>query len=259
MLLSRGVNGHNTVGDCTCVRATCLPEEEDMSDARPDPATDDVLRVEARAGGPIETNTYLLIDTSTGAWALVDPTQGLASTWRDRLDTLGTPEAIFITHGHFDHVGGLAEARRLFPETRVWVHPDSARMLEDAALNGSQWVMAPYEPATATDLYREGDTVAVGSVRFEVFDTPGHCPGSVCLLHGRHLIAGDVLFQGSVGRWDLPGADFVQLADSICNKLMPLPDDTVVYAGHGPATTIGRERRENSIVRQMLAGIDPGR
>jgi glyoxylase-like metal-dependent hydrolase (beta-lactamase superfamily II) len=223
------------------------------------PPKADRLLIEGRPGGPIQTVSYLLADgPEHGApWALVDPVQDLLTTWRDRLEGRPAPQSVFITHGHFDHIGGLAEVRRRWPEAPVWVHPDSAPMLESGALNGSDWAMLPYEPARATDRYRDGDAVAVGGCRLRVLDTPGHCPGSVSLLCGRHLIAGDVLFAGSVGRWDLPGADFDLLAASIRDKLMTLPDDTIVYPGHGPATTIGDERRSNPIVAQMLAGAIP--
>jgi hydroxyacylglutathione hydrolase len=136
----------------------------------------------------------------------------------------------------------------------VWAHPDSAPMLADAELNGSGWIGAGYEPARATNLYDDGDAVDVGSSRLKVLATPGHCPGSVCLLCGKQLMAGDVLFQGSVGRWDLPGASYDALAASIRDKLMLLPDDVAVYPGHGEPTTIGQERRENPIVQSMLAG-----
>jgi len=214
----------------------------------------DTLTIEGRPGGPIETVSYLLTDRASGAWGVVDPTQGFLRTWADRLEDRRPPEAVFITHAHFDHVGGVAELTRHYPGVPIWVHPESAPLLEDGELNGSRWLELAYESARATHLYREGDEVALGESRLRVLETPGHCPGSVCLLCGRHLIAGDVLFRGSVGRWDLPGADYDQLAASIRDKLMPLPDEIIVYPGHGPSTTIGEERRNNPIVRQMLIG-----
>jgi glyoxylase-like metal-dependent hydrolase (beta-lactamase superfamily II) len=219
-----------------------------------DRPTEDALNIEGRPGGPIETVSYLLTDRATGAWALVDPTQGVLETWSDRLKDRRPPQAILITHAHFDHVGGVAEVARRYPGASVWVHPDSAPLLEDGERNGSQWLMIPYEPARATHLYREGDEVAIGDSRLRVIETPGHCPGSVSLLCGRHLIVGDVLFRGGVGRWDLPGAGYDVLAASIRDKVMRLADDVIVYPGHGPTTTIGEERRNNPIVRQMLAG-----
>lgn len=212
------------------------------------------LRIEGRAGGPLMTVSYWLNDTATGQWALVDPTYQALQTWSDHLRKTGSaPAAIYITHGHFDHTAGAADLLRQFPGTPVWAHPDSKPMVEVAELSGAPWAGLPYEPVQVTNLYREGDAVALGETRLEVIDAPGHCPGSVLLRAGGQLIVGDVLFQGSVGRWDLPGADYDTLMRSI-QKIMQLPGDTVVYPGHGPATTVGEERRYNSIVQQMLRG-----
>lgn len=96
--------------------------------------------------------------------------------------------------------------------------------------------------------------VRVGEAALRVIDAPGHCPGSVLLALDGHLFAGDVLFQGSVGRWDLPGADYETLARTMREKVMALPDATTVYPGHGPTTTIGEERMENFLVQEMLVG-----
>lgn len=212
----------------------------------------DGLKIEGRGGGPLMTVTYLLTDLATGKWALVDPTYDVATTWSDRLRGASAPDAIYITHGHFDHAGGAIEILRLFPGTPVWAHPESKPLVESGEMNGSVWIGLPYEPVTVTDLYRGGDVVALGESRLEVIDAPGHCPGSVLLRSGRHLIAGDVLFSGGVGRWDLPMADYETLARSIREKVMTLPDDTQVYPGHGPTTTIGMERSFNPLVQQML-------
>lgn len=212
------------------------------------------LKIEGRGGGPLMTVTYWLTDTATGRWAMVDPTYDVTATWGDRLKNAPQPEAIFITHGHFDHAGGAADMLRRYPGTPLWVHPESKPLVENGALNGSDWAGLPYEAVAATNLYREGDVVGVGESRLEVLEAPGHCPGSVLLKCAGQLIAGDVLFEGSVGRWDLPGAAYETLARSIREKIMPLPDETIVYPGHGPATTVGQERAFNEIVRKMVRG-----
>lgn len=212
------------------------------------------LTIEGRPSGPLMTVSYWLTDTASGEWAIVDPSYQAAEAWGDRLAAAAAPTAILITHGHFDHCAGVAALLRRFPGAPVYVHPDSAEMLQDAGKNGSLWAGLPYEPATATHFYREGDTVSLGESKLRVLEAPGHCPGSVLLVCGHQLLVGDVLFQGSVGRWDLPGADYDLLAASIRDKIMPLPDATIVYPGHGPATTVGEERRSNYIVQKMMRG-----
>ena len=214
----------------------------------------DGLKIEGRAGGPLMTVSYWLTDEATGRWALVDPTYEASATWADRLAAAPAPHAIYITHGHFDHCGGAADILRRWPGTPLWVHPHSRPMVENGALNGSGWAGLPYEPVKATDEYREGDVVELGASRLEVLEAPGHCPGSVLLCRGRQVLVGDVIFHGSVGRWDLPGADYETLARSIREKVKTLIDETVLYPGHGPETTVGEERAYNMIVQKMLRG-----
>lgn len=211
------------------------------------------LEVEGRPGGPLFTVTYRLRDRATGAWALVDPTYQTGEVWRDVLRG-GPPAAVYLTHAHFDHAAGLAELQQRWPEMPVWVHPDGLEMLQSREKSGANWAALHFDPARATHTYAEGDTVELGATRLQVIDAPGHCPGSVVLYGDGQLIAGDVLFQGGVGRWDIPGADPLVLTQTIREKIMTLPDETVVYPGHGPATTIGEERARNFIVRQMLEG-----
>lgn len=212
------------------------------------------LKIEGRPGGPLMTMAYWLIDEATGLWAMVDPTYEVLDVWADRLEGAPPPSAIYITHPHFDHAAGLADLRRLYPDAPVWVHPIGREMLESGEKNGAIWAGLPYPPSSATHFFQEGDTVRLGQSEIRILDTPGHCPGSVVLLCGGQLIAGDVIFHGSVGRWDLPGADYETLAASIREKVMTLPDATVIYPGHGPATTVGEERRYNAIVQKMLRG-----
>ena len=109
-------------------------------------------------------------------------------------------------------------------------------------------------PSPAERLLREGDTVSAGSITLKVLHTPGHTPGGICLLEGTHVFTGDTLFQNSIGRTDFPGGDYAALMASIRDKLLPLPDTTIVHAGHGDATTIGGEKQFNPFVRQIITG-----
>lgn len=211
------------------------------------PAT--VLRphVEAWTVGPFQENSYLVSDPSTGAAVLVDPgaegerlVRAVRAAERERGVAL---EAVWITHGHLDHVGALAEIVDAF-DVPVYMHPLDRPVFEyaprAAAMYGLPW--SP-QPAPGRE-FAEGQELAVGGLRFAVLHAPGHAPGHV-VLHGHGIaIAGDTLFRGSVGRVDLPLAsprDFSRTLD----RIAALPAETAVYPGHGPPTTVGAERATN--------------
>lgn len=200
------------------------------------------------------TVSYLITDPATSSWAVVDPSFEIISTWQDRWSGLGNPSAVYITHGHIDHIGGLHDFVAQFPGVPVWVHAVGRPMLESAEMNGSLMFDLQYQPVSPTHEFVDGETVQLGGTVLEIIRADGHCPGSVMLKSGRHLIAGDVIFEGSTGRWDLPGGDYNILAGSIREKVMVLPDETIIYPGHGRTTTVGNEREFNPIVRKMMAG-----
>ena len=151
---------------------------------------------------------------------------------------------IFNTHCHIDHVGGNAEMMRLTGAPLV-CHQLDLPLLRAVEQQGRLFGV-PVEPSPDPDRFiAEGDTIQVGPVTLRVLHTPGHAPGHVVLAGDGFVVGGDVLFNGSIGRTDLPGGNFDQLIHSIRTKLLPLPDETVVYCGHGPTTTIGHERRHN--------------
>lgn len=203
------------------------------------------LKVWSSELGALETNCYIIACPQTGESAVIDP--GDDDPWIKRtLEENGLrPAVILLTHGHGDHIGGVAYVKAL-TGAPVWIHPDDVPMLKDPRLNGS----ATYgtAPVTAPDpdrLLRSRDTFTIGKLSFQVLHTPGHSPGGVCFYTRGHLIAGDTLFEGSVGRTDLPGGNQEALLRSIRQKLLVLPPETAVYPGHGPTTTIGREKKHN--------------
>jgi glyoxylase-like metal-dependent hydrolase (beta-lactamase superfamily II) len=161
-----------------------------------------------------------------------------------------TVKTIAITHAHIDHIGGAAKLRAL-TGAPVYMHADDSFLAENLAMQ-AQWLgIAPPENPGIDTAAKEGDVLKAGGIEASVLHTPGHTPGSISLFlpHEKKLIAGDTLFRGSVGRTDLPGGDSAAIARSIRGKLYTLPEDTVVIAGHGDPTSIGREKRSNLFVR----------
>lgn len=204
--------------------------------------------------GPFQENCYRITHVPTGRAVLVDP--GFAPDG-DIAKLASGVDAILLTHGHLDHIAGLPAARRT-SRAPVWAGRGEAAVLADPALNGSgRWPELFPEPLRLDPPDRElgdGDEMQVGDGRIRALFTPGHEPFHVAfaLLAAdggvAAVLAGDTLFAGSIGRTDLPGADLATLVRSIHAKLFALPDDVPVLPGHGPATTVGRERRDNPFV-----------
>ena len=197
--------------------------------------------------GAFQENCYLLADRGVGDAVIIDPGEE-ADLFLRRLETEGlTPRAVWLTHAHLDHILGLSD---VVERTGVPVHLHPAdRPLYDGVEDQGAWlgVRAP-QPSPPEHELAHGDLLTVGGLSFEVRHVPGHSPGSVAFVGHGVAIVGDAVFAGSVGRVDLPGGDGATLLRSIREQLMTLPDETVVYAGHGPETTIGAERRMNPFV-----------
>ena len=202
------------------------------------------LEVLSLPNGAFQENCFVVADRETREAALVDPGEE-AERFLQTIEAHGlTLRAIWLTHAHIDHVLGV---RRVVQATGapVYLHPDDRRLYDGAAAQGA-WFGLKVEPPPAPEReLAHGDRVGIGGLEFEVRHVPGHSPGSVAFVgHGIALV-GDAVFAGSVGRVDLPGGDGATLLRSITEQLLTLPDETVVYSGHGPETTIGRERVSN--------------
>lgn len=213
------------------------------------------MRIHAFTFNPFQENTYLLIDEATHQCAIVDPgchDAAEEAALRGYLERQGlTPTVLLLTHSHIDHVLGLDFV------TRTWglaphQHPLDADTLRSVPAYAPAYGFPRFRlPDVAALPLTPGTPVLVGQSALEVRFAPGHAPGHVVFYHAptQALIGGDVLFNGSVGRTDLPGGNFDELARSIREQLYPLPDATTVYPGHGPSTTIGHEKRTNPFVR----------
>jgi hydroxyacylglutathione hydrolase len=203
--------------------------------------------------GPIQANCVLLGDSDAGELVVIDPgEEGERIAERVRASGL-RPTMILHTHGHIDHAGGTAElARELDAGLPIGLHPDETELYRNLPMQARMFgleVEAPPEP----DLWLEhGLKLEVGGLGLEVRHTPGHSPGGVCfVVSGADeplVVVGDVLFAGSIGRTDLMGGSFPVLESSIRSQLYTLPDETRVICGHGPDTTIGREKATNPFV-----------
>jgi len=202
------------------------------------------VKVVAIPNGAFVENTFLVVDEAARECAVVDPGQE-AGLILHKIDAAGaTPRAIWLTHAHLDHVMGVARIREA-TGAPVYLHP-ADRPLYDALPGQAEAFGLAAESAPPPDrAYGHGDRVGVGNLAFAVRHAPGHSPGSVCLVGEGVAFVGDVVFQGSIGRTDLPGGDFDTLLASIERELLSLPDSTILYSGHGPETTVGRERRAN--------------
>ena len=199
------------------------------------------MRVRRLTLGALGTNCWLVDDGVGGPVLVVDPDAG-ADTIIEALEGASLA-AIVLTHGHFDHIGAV---RELIERTgaRLMIHGDDADRLASAEGTGGALFGFHVTAPPPDRVLAEGDVVTAGGVRLEVIHTPGHTPGCISLVADGHLFSGDTLFAGSVGRTDFPGGDPAALRRSIA-RLAALPDDTRVHPGHGPETTIGRERRVN--------------
>ncbi len=208
--------------------------------------------IESFKTGPLDNNVYVLIDEDAGRCTVVDP--GIDSGHiLDALRARGlTVAAVVNTHGHFDHVVGnklfMDRGGDAAGDMPLYRHPLDEEMAREADRSAARFGLVCDASPPATHTLEEGDTYELGRRRFDVLHVPGHSPGSVVLVGDGLIIAGDVLFRGSVGRTDLPGGSMPQLLQGIRAKLMPLPDDTRVLPGHGPETTIGRERQANPFI-----------
>ena len=191
----------------------------------------------------VYTNCYLLIDEDSGALAVIDPGDDISSTLlRLSVDNGWEVRAVFLTHGHYDHVGGVNALRRKFPDVPVYLHP------EDTGKNDR---LSPTAALGSVKLWREGDVVPLGGLQVEVLHTPGHTPGSVCLRCRDALFTGDTLFAGSMGRTDFPGGSEEAIMDSL-NRLGKLEGDYRVFPGHSEFTTLDRERQSNPYLREAM-------
>jgi hydroxyacylglutathione hydrolase len=199
--------------------------------------------------GPLDTNCYIVRDVNEKACVIVDP-GGDKDRILKTVESLGAlVERILLTHGHPDHTfcaGALAADL----DVKVGMHPSDV-VQDEAAFQivALYYDVSQYVPLKRCHLLVDGDEIALGGSKIRVMHTPGHSEGGVCFVTEAGVLCGDSIFAGSIGRTDFPGGSLDTLLRSIREKILPLPDDTPLYPGHGPATTVGAEREHNPFLK----------
>jgi hydroxyacylglutathione hydrolase len=205
------------------------------------------LNIEGFCLGPWQTNCYVVrVEGETDCWIVdagFDPEAMIDAVGQRGL----TPVRIVLTHAHLDHIAGLEQMRSAWPDASIGIHSSEVDFLASPELNLSAMMGMAIKAPPADDVFKHGGALELGGHAFEIRHTPGHSPGGITLYQpeARAAIVGDTLFAGSIGRYDFPTSDGPTLMRSIREQLLTLPDDVAVYPGHGPETTIGRERDGN--------------
>lgn len=211
------------------------------------------LIVESFAGGAFGENSFLVRCAGTAEAILVDPGAAVARALEAAERAGVRVTAIVLTHAHIDHVDGVAEAKNA-TGAPIYLHPEAEEMYRSVPVQ-AQWFGLPMPALPEIDGHLVvGETVEVGGCSLEVRYTPGHAPGHVTLVGDGVALVGDCVFNGSIGRTDLPGGDFQTLMASIRSQILTLPDHTVLYSGHGAETTVGHERTTNPFLAPQLGG-----
>ncbi len=208
------------------------------------------MKIASVVVGPFQENTYCLVDDSGAEAVLIDPGDNDPRIAGMVEESGATLRAIWLTHGHLDHIGGIAAIRRRW-DVPIHLHPADAYLYGEGAERAAQMYAVPFEAPPPPDVaLAGGDRLSLGSLTFEVWHVPGHAPGHVLFLAPGIAMGGDLLFAGSIGRTDLPLSDPAAMRASL-ERVASLPPATVVHPGHGPATTIAQELATNP----FLAGL----
>jgi len=197
--------------------------------------------------GPLETNCYLVFCPDTRECLIIDPGAEPEKIIRAIKENNLQPIGIINTHGHVDHVGGNLEIKNKFT-VPLYLHQADLRLLQQAHRGELSFFLQAKPSPPPDESLEDGQEIVFGQSRLTVLHTPGHTPGSVSLFGDGLLFSGDTLFNGGVGRTDLPGGDWTALRKSIKEKILALPDETEVLPGHGPKTTVGQEKADNPFI-----------
>jgi hydroxyacylglutathione hydrolase len=201
------------------------------------------VKIDWRTVGAFQENSYLVVDPATRRAVLIDPgAEGEQLIEMVRLSGAEL-EAIWLTHAHVDHIGAIAEIKSVW-DVPIHLHQADRALYDRGAMQAAVYGLPFVQPPQPERELSEGDVLTLGDLSFDVLHVPGHAPGHVVFVSDGHMLGGDLLFAGSIGRTDLPFSDPERMTESL-ERVSQLPRETIVYPGHGPTTSIGRERATN--------------
>lgn len=202
-----------------------------------------LMLIKCLAVGIFKTNCYIIRSETSNNGIIIDPGDAPQEILYYIQQSKLNIDYILLTHGHPDHCHALKEIKDI-TRAKIAIHKNDVKLLHDRTL-GLLLGLGYHELPDPDILLVEGDNICLGNTRFKILHTPGHTPGSICIYGGGIVFTGDTLFNSGIGRTDLPGGNSYDIINSIRDKLLKLPDEIIVYPGHGPITSIGTERRGN--------------
>ncbi len=210
-----------------------------------------MIRIACKVVGPLATNCYIISCPETNAAIIVDPggDPDLIETFIEQ--TKLEPVAVVSTHGHSDHIAAVAAMQNAYG-IGFAIHEADREIIALSVKEAPLWGMRMIEEPAVTSILTPGATLKFGNAEGTILHTPGHTPGGVSILFDRQVFVGDTLFARSIGRTDLFGGSLETLLGAIEREILALPDDTTIYTGHGPRTTVGEEKRENPFINRLL-------
>jgi len=205
------------------------------------------MKYETLIVGPLETNCYLVYCQETLECAVVDPGAEAIRIFQLIAGKGLKPAVMLNTHGHVDHIGANKDIKEKF-NIPLYIHSADSSLLEEVQQSEIGIFLGARDSPSPDHFLNDGDKIKIGKSFLRVIHTPGHSPGSVSFLGDGFLLSGDTLFSGGVGRTDLPGGSWKEMENSIKNKILTMPDEMIILPGHGPSTTVGKEKSSNPFI-----------